>query len=203
VTLELEGDANDYVGKGLSGGRIIVYPPRSSRFVAEDNIIIGNVAFYGATGGDAYIRGQAAERFGVRNSGGRLVVEGVGDHGLEYMTGGVAVILGEVGRNFAAGMSGGFAYIWDPGKKLAEYINPGMVEIMELETEDDENLIELLNDHVTFTGSNRARTLLDNWATARHEFVRVISPQYRRILELHRERARINAREEDMEVIRG
>ncbi len=203
VTLELEGDANDYVGKGLSGGRIIVYPPRESRFVAEENIIIGNVAFYGATGGDAYIRGQAAERFGVRNSGGRLVVEGVGDHGLEYMTGGVAVILGEVGRNFAAGMSGGFAYIWDPNKKLEEFINLGMVEILDLETEDDENLIELLNDHVAHTGSNRAQTLLDDWGSARLQFVRVISPQYRRILELHRERARINAREEEMEVVRG
>jgi len=203
VTLELEGDANDYVGKGMSGGRIIVYPPKESKFVAEDNIIIGNVAFYGATSGDAYIRGQAAERFGVRNSGGRLVVEGVGDHGLEYMTGGVAVILGDVGRNFAAGMSGGFAYIWDPKKRLAEFTNPGMVEILDLETEDEENLIELLNDHHTHTGSTRASYLVSNWGTTRHEFVRVISPQYRRILELHRERARINAREEDMEVIHG
>ena len=180
VTLELEGDANDYVGKGMSGGRIIVYPPRRSTFVAEDNIIVGNVAFYGATSGDAYIRGQAAERFGVRNSGGRLVIEGVGDHGLEYMTGGVAVILGNVGRNFAAGMSGGMAYIWDPHKRLEEFINPGMVEILELETEDEENLIELLNDHIGFTGSERAQDVLSRWGDTRHEFVRVISPQFRR-----------------------
>ncbi|MDA3949246.1 MAG: glutamate synthase large subunit, partial [Spirochaeta sp.] len=203
VTLELEGDANDYVGKGLSGGRIIVYPPRQSTFIAEDNIIVGNVAFYGATSGDAYIRGQAAERFGVRNSGGRLVIEGVGDHGLEYMTGGVAVILGEVGRNFAAGMSGGMAYIWDPKNRLEEFINPGMVEILTLETEDEENLIELLNDHIGFTGSERAGDLLSRWGETRHEFVRVISPQFRRILELHRERARINAQEDDMEVVHG
>lgn len=203
ITLELEGDANDYVGKGLSGGHIIVYPPKDATFVAEENIIIGNVAFYGATSGDAYIRGQAAERFGVRNSGGRLVVEGVGDHGLEYMTGGVAVILGDVGRNFAAGMSGGMAYIWDPKKQLAEFTNPGMVEILDLETEDEENLIELLNDHIGFTGSERAQGILADWGATRHDFVRVISPQFRRILELHRERARINAREEDMEVLHG
>ena len=113
ITLELEGDSNDYVGKGLSGGRIIVYPPKGSTFVAEDNVIIGNVALYGATSGRAFFRGRAAERFCVRNSGARAVVEGVGDHGCEYMTGGRAVILGPTGRNFAAGMSGGIAYVWD------------------------------------------------------------------------------------------
>ncbi len=118
VTIELEGDANDYVGKGLSGGRIVVYPPGNSSFVAEENIIVGNVCLYGATGGEVFIRGIAAERFCVRNSGASTVVEGVGDHGCEYMTGGRVVVLGDTGRNFAAGMSGGIAYVWDPNQAM-------------------------------------------------------------------------------------
>ena len=192
VTLELEGDANDYVGKGLSGGQIIVYPPKSARFRAEENIIIGNVAFYGATSGRAFIRGVAAERFCVRNSGAEVVIEGVGDHGLEYMTGGTAVILGRVGRNFAAGMSGGVAYVHDPDGLLPEYINPGMVEIVELEADDEEKLLEMVRTHMRHTGSEVAQAVLSNWASARREFVRVISPTYRRILELRKERAQLN-----------
>ncbi|TVR70163.1 MAG: glutamate synthase large subunit [Spirochaetaceae bacterium] len=186
VTLELEGDANDYVGKGLSGGRIIVYPPRSSRFAAEENVIIGNVAFYGATSGDAYIRGMAAERFCVRNSGARLVVEGVGDHGLEYMTGGRAVILGAVGRNFAAGMSGGIAWVLDPEERLSEYTNMGMVELLPLDEAEDEELLTLIRTHRELTGSTVADGVLADWPGARNRFVRVVSPVYRRILELQR-----------------
>ena len=127
VTLEVEGDANDYVGKGLSGGRIIIYPPKASKFTAEDNILIGNVALYGATSGECYFRGVAAERFCVRNSGASAVVEGVGDHGCEYMTGGRVAILGPTGRNFAAGMSGGIAYVWDPKGAFNALCNPEMV----------------------------------------------------------------------------
>jgi glutamate synthase (NADPH/NADH) large chain len=198
VTLELEGDANDYVGKGLSGGRVIVYPPRRSKFRAEENILIGNVAFYGATSGTAFIRGVAAERFCVRNSGVDVVIEGVGDHGLEYMTGGTAVILGSVGRNFAAGMSGGVAYVWDYNGTLPEYINPGMVEIVELETEDEEKLLSMVREHMQLTGSEVAQEILGNWAEHRTEFVRVISPTFRRILELRRERDQLN-----QEVVHG
>ena len=124
ITLELEGDANDYVGKGLSGGRIVVYPPKQSRFLAEENVLIGNVALYGATSGDAFFRGRAAERFCVRNSGARTVIEGVGDHGCEYMTGGRAVILGPTGRNFAAGMSGGVAWVLGPARRAAPSTQP-------------------------------------------------------------------------------
>jgi glutamate synthase (NADPH) large chain len=188
VTFELEGDANDYVGKGLSGGRLIVYPPRNSRFRAEENIIIGNVAFYGATGGDAYIRGLAAERFCVRNSGARVVVEGVGDHGLEYMTGGRALILGPVGRNFAAGMSGGIAWVWDRPGTLEEYTNTGLVELTSLDVEDEEAVLAMAGNHLRYTGSTVAADLLQNWATARGELVKVVSPAYRRILELHASR---------------
>ena len=198
VTLELEGDANDYVGKGLSGGQLVVYPPRESRFRAEENILIGNVAFYGATSGKAFIRGVAAERFCVRNSGVDVVIEGVGDHGLEYMTGGTAVILGSVGRNFAAGMSGGVSYVWDRNGILPEYINPGMVEIVELDTEDEERLLAMVREHMQLTGSEVAQEILANWAEHRREFVRVISPTYRRILELRRERDQLN-----QEVVHG
>src|SRR5207244_3171890 len=133
MTLTLEGDANDYVGKGLSGGKIIVYPPRGSTFVAEENVIIGNVAFYGATGGEAYIRGLAGERFCVRNSGVNAVVEAVGDHGCEYMTGGRVVILGPTGKNFAAGMSGGISFVLDERGDFRTKVNPEMVKTFGLE----------------------------------------------------------------------
>src|SRR5213076_2271772 len=129
ITLRLEGDSNDYVGKGLSGGKVIVYPPRQATFVAEENIIIGNVALYGATGGEAYVRGRAGERFAVRNSGAHAVVEGVGDHGCEYMTGGLVAVLGTTGRNFAAGMSGGFAYVLDLDGEFNKRCNTSMVDL--------------------------------------------------------------------------
>ena len=142
VTLELEGDANDYFAKGLSGARLIIYPPKQASYVPEENIIIGNVAFYGATSGEAFIRGKAGERFCVRNSGAKVVVEGVGDHGCEYMTGGVAVILGATGRNFAAGMSGGIAYVYDVQSKFATMCNTEMIDLDPLDNEDVKALHE-------------------------------------------------------------
>jgi glutamate synthase domain-containing protein 3 len=183
VTIELEGDANDYVGKGLSGGRIIVYPPGNSSFVAEENIIAGNVVLYGATSGEAYFRGIAAERFCVRNSGATTVVEGVGDHGCEYMTGGRVVVLGETGRNFAAGMSGGVAYIWDRNGKFVNNCNPGMVDLEEVEADEDiEELKTLIENHLRYTGSTVARGVLEKWDEALKQFVKVMPTDYKRVL---------------------
>ena len=183
ITLELEGDSNDYVGKGLSGGRIIVYPPKVSSFRAEDNVIIGNVALYGATTGRAFIRGRAAERFCVRNSGARAVVEGVGDHGCEYMTGGRAVILGPTGRNFAAGMSGGIAYIWDVNNDFESRCNPGMVDLDPVEDDDDiSELRELIEYHLEYTGSEVASRVLDEWPEVLSQFVKVMPTDYKRVL---------------------
>ena len=148
ITVELEGDANDYVGKGLSGGKLIVYPPKASEFEPKENVIVGNVVLYGATGGEAYFRGRAAERFCVRNSGARTVIEGVGDHGCEYMTGGRTVILGPTGRNFAAGMSGGVAYVWDPASELGKNCNKEMVELEKLDADEDiAELKQLIENH--------------------------------------------------------
>ena len=190
VTLELEGDANDYVGKGLSGGKIIVYPPRQSRFDASKNILVGNVVLYGATGGRAFFRGRAAERFGVRNSGAETVVEGVGDHGCEYMTGGRAVILGPTGRNFAAGMSGGIAYVWDPGAALMGNCNLAMVELERLVTREEiAELKALIQLHQRYTGSLVARGILDDWDAAIHQFVKVMPIEYKRILAAVKEEA--------------
>jgi glutamate synthase (NADPH/NADH) large chain len=183
VTIEVIGDANDYVGKGLSGGKIIVSPPEESSFVAEDNIIIGNVALYGATSGEAYIRGRAAERFSVRNSGAKAVVEGVGDHGCEYMTGGQVVILGATGRNFAAGMSGGVAYVWDPKDQLLENTNLEMVELEKIEEQDDiAELKELIANHQRYTGSTVAATILDRWDRELPNFRKVMPVDYKRAL---------------------
>jgi glutamate synthase (NADPH/NADH) large chain len=187
VTLEVEGDANDYVGKGLSGGRIIIYPPRQSVFKAEDNILIGNVVLYGATAGECFFRGQAAERFCVRNSGADAVVEGIGDHGCEYMTGGRVVILGPTGRNFGAGMSGGIAYIWDPYALFAPRCNMEMVDLEELETtEEMDEVRTLVQRHADYTGSSVARRLLANWTRTVGEFVRVMPTDYKRVLEEQR-----------------
>ena len=184
VTLEVEGDANDFVGKGLSGGRVIVYPPKSSPFAAEDNILVGNVVLYGATSGEAYFRGIAAERFCVRNSGARTVVEGVGDHGCEYMTGGRAVILGPTGRNFAAGMSGGIAYIWDPQQQFKDRCNTEMVELETLSSKEDiEELKELISKHQTYTGSTVAAQVLANWQQSVGQFVKVMPTDYKRVLQ--------------------
>ena len=183
ITLEVEGDANDFVGKGLSGGKVIVYPPKTSPFKAEENILVGNVCLYGATSGEAYFRGIAAERFCVRNSGATAVVEGVGDHGLEYMTGGRAVILGPTGRNCAAGMSGGIAYIWDPEGAFPGNCNQEMVDLDPVTMEDDAELRSLIEKHQRYTGSTVAEALLTRWESARNEFVKVMPRDYKRVLE--------------------
>jgi glutamate synthase (ferredoxin) len=191
LTLTLEGDANDYLGKGLSGGKIVLFPPRESRFVAEDNIITGNVALYGATSGEAYIRGIAGERFAVRNSGASAVVEGVGDHGCEYMTGGRVVVIGKTGRNFAAGMSGGVAYVLDEsgeggaaGGGFERVCNKEMVQLFPLSDPDETAMIRRLIDrHIEYTGSTRARALLDDWPTTVSRFIRVVPNDYRRVIE--------------------
>jgi glutamate synthase domain-containing protein 2/glutamate synthase domain-containing protein 1/glutamate synthase domain-containing protein 3 len=173
VTLELEGDANDYVGKGLSGGRLIVYPPRNSSFLPEENVLIGNVALYGATGGEAFLNGVAGERFAVRNSGATAVVEGLGDHGCEYMTGGTVVVLGKCGRNFAAGMSGGFAYVLDAGEDFAvKRCNPGSVQLVPA-TGDEDMLYTLITRHAAATGSPRGKWIIENWEQMRRQFIKV------------------------------
>ncbi len=184
MSLTLEGDANDYVGKGLSGGKLVVLPPPNATFTPEENIIIGNVALYGATSGEAYVRGMAGERFAVRNSGAVAVVEGVGDHGCEYMTGGRVVVLGRTGRNFAAGMSGGIAYIYDANASFAPRCNPEFVDLEPLDREDDMQLVlELLKRHVRYTGSTLASKLLTDWSVASKLFVKVMPRDYRRVLE--------------------
>jgi glutamate synthase (ferredoxin) len=187
VTLELEGDANDYVGKGLSGGKIIVYPPKGSTFVAEDNIIIGNVALYGATSGEVYISGVAGERFGVRNSGVTTVVESVGDHACEYMTGGKVVVLGPTGRNFAAGMSGGVAYVLDESGDFATRCNTQMVALEALEGEEINDLRELIQRHADYTQSQKAALVLANWSEMLPQFVKVMPKDYKRMLQCIKE----------------
>jgi glutamate synthase (ferredoxin) len=183
MSFTLEGDANDYVGKGLSGGRIVVYPPRAATFKAEDNMIIGNVALYGATSGDVFIRGQAGERFAVRNSGVDAVVEAVGDHGCEYMTGGRVVILGPTGRNFGAGMSGGVAYVFDEAAQFTSYINMQMVEVGRIEEQEDIDALQgLIKRHAELTGSTVAARILSAWPTQLPKFVRVIPKDYKRVL---------------------
>ncbi|MFN7008440.1 MAG: glutamate synthase large subunit [Allorhizobium sp.] len=212
ITFDLVGDGNDYVGKGLSGGRIIVRPPENARIVAEESIIVGNTVLYGAIAGECYFRGVAGERFAVRNSGAVAVVEGVGDHGCEYMTGGVVVVLGETGRNFAAGMSGGVAYVLDESGDFAKRCNMAMVELEPVPEEDDmleklhhhggdlmhkgrvdvsgdmtrhdeERLYQLISNHLHYTGSLRAKQILDNWAGFRPKFRKVMPVEYRRALE--------------------
>ncbi|MFN6233339.1 glutamate synthase large subunit [Microcystis sp.] len=187
VTLELEGDANDYVGKGLSGGKIIVYPPKGSTFVAEENIIIGNVALYGATSGEVYISGVAGERFGVRNSGVTTVVESVGDHACEYMTGGKVVVLGPTGRNFAAGMSGGVAYVLDESGDFATRCNTQMVALEALEGEEIDDLRELIQRHADYTQSQKASLVLANWSEMLPQFVKVMPKDYKRMLQCIKE----------------
>jgi len=184
ITLEIEGDANDYVGKGLSGGRIVVAPPKNSTFKPEENIVIGNVALYGAIAGQAFFRGIAAERFCVRNSGASAVIEGVGDHACEYMTGGRAVILGPTGRNFAAGMSGGIAYVYDPGDEFLARCNLQMVELEKLEdTMDIAELKELIELHHRFTGSTVAERILKDWGASLAKFHKVMPIDYKRALQ--------------------
>jgi glutamate synthase (ferredoxin) len=184
MTLELEGDANDYFGKGLSGGKIIVYPPKGSTFVAEENILIGNVAFYGGTAGEVFVRGMAGERFGVRNSGVSAVVEAVGDHGCEYMTGGRVIVLGRTGRNFAAGMSGGIAYVLDEAGDFPARCNLEMVELEEMKTHDEiEEVWKLIQRHKAYTRSERAAKVLADWKHLVPKFVKVMPKDYQRVLQ--------------------
>ena len=184
MTLELEGDTNDYLGKGLSGGRIVLYPAKASTLVAAENIIAGNVALYGATSGEAYINGMAGERFCVRNSGATAVVEGIGDHGCEYMTGGKAIILGSTGRNFAAGMSGGVAYVLDEKGDFASRCNTEMVGLERVETAgESQELRDIIQQHIDYTGSNKARSVLDSWDATLPKFVKVMPRDYKRVLQ--------------------
>ncbi|MDA1372163.1 MAG: glutamate synthase large subunit [Proteobacteria bacterium] len=191
ITLTVEGDANDYVGKGLSGGKIIIYPPRESTFKAEENVIAGNVILYGATSGEAYIRGIAAERFAVRNSGASAVIEGIGDHGCEYMTGGCVVVLGKTGRNFGAGMSGGVAYVWDADASFSCQCNMESFELESVSTASDIlALRSLIEKHMEYTDSPVARAILNSWETSLPQFVKVMPTDYKRVLA---ERAAANA----------
>jgi glutamate synthase domain-containing protein 3 len=184
VTLELEGDANDYVGKGLSGGRIIAYPPKTSSFLPEESILVGNVVLYGATTGEAFLNGIAGERFAVRNSGATAVVEGVGDHGCEYMTNGTVVVLGSTGRNFAAGMSGGIAYVYDDqGDFSTRRCNKASVDLEPLVSDEDvERVKTLLERHRDLTGSPRAAWILEHWADAQPRFIKIFPHEYKRVL---------------------
>ena len=213
VTFEVEGEANDYVGKGLSGGKLIIYPPKEAKnIVAEESIIVGNTVLYGAVDGECYFRGVAGERFAVRNSGATAVVEGVGDHGCEYMTGGIVVVLGKTGRNFAAGMSGGIAYVLDDDGTFSRRCNMAMVDLEPIPAEDDlmesehhiggdiehhgrvditkdmtrfddERLRLLIENHKNFTGSKRAEEILNDWEVFRPKFLKVMPTEYRRALE--------------------
>jgi glutamate synthase (NADPH/NADH) large chain len=192
VTLELEGDANDYFGKGLSGARLIVYPDAEAGFVPEENSIIGNVAFYGATDGEAFIRGKAGERFGVRNSGASVVVEGVGDHGCEYMTGGNVVVLGATGRNFAAGMSGGIAYIYDVNHEFANLCNKEMVDIDPVSNEDAAFLQNMIQKHFEYTKSAVANFVLSDFENQLKNFVKVFPKDYKKALQGKKEKAQVS-----------
>jgi glutamate synthase (ferredoxin) len=195
MTMQLEGDANDYFGKGLSGGKLLIYPPEEATFAPEENVIIGNVALYGATGGEAYVRGLAGERFAVRNSGAVAVVEGVGDHGCEYMTGGRVVILGRTGRNFAAGMSGGIAYVFDPSRQFRPRCNPSLVDLETVASDEDVTLVrDLITRHIRYTGSDHAERILNDWRKTRKQFVKVMPRDYKRVLA-----AEARARAEDRE----
>jgi glutamate synthase (ferredoxin) len=184
MMIELEGDANDYFGKGLSGGKIIVYPSKDSTFVAEENIIIGNVALYGATSGEVFVRGMAGERFGVRNSGVSAVVESIGDHGCEYMTGGRVVVIGKTGRNFAAGMSGGVAYVLDEAGDFSTRCNQDLVGLEKLEAADEiEEVWKLIQRHQAYTNSARAAKVLADWKNLVPKFVKVMPKDYKRVLQ--------------------
>jgi len=183
ITLMLEGDANDYTGKGLSGGKLIIYPPRRSKCMPEENTIVGNVVLYGAISGEAYFNGKAGERFAIRNSGATAVVESVGAHGCEYMTNGIVVVLGPTGKNFAAGMSGGFAYVLDEsGEFSATLCNRTMVDVDPLNAKDEETVRKLVENHFEYTASPRARFILDQWQQVVKKFVKVFPHDYKRVL---------------------
>jgi glutamate synthase (NADPH/NADH) large chain len=197
ITLRLEGDANDFLAKGLSGGRVVVRPDRTCTVVAEQNIIAGNVVAYGATGGEVFVRGVVGERFCVRNSGATAVVEGVGDHGCEYMTGGRVVVLGVTGRNFGAGMSGGIAYVYDVDGFFGARVNYEMVEIEPLEDDDVEFLETTLRKHIEYTGSTVATRLLDDWDESLDKFRKVMPRDYHRVLHVIREAEAAGLSEEE------
>jgi glutamate synthase domain-containing protein 3 len=184
ITFKVEGDSNDYFGKGLSGGRLIITPPAESSYAAEDNIIIGNVALYGSTGGEAYVNGLAGERFAVRNSAASAVVEGIGDHGCEYMTGGRVAILGPAGRNFGAGMSGGVAYVIDPDGSFSDRFNDAIADLLDVipGSDDDNELKEMIERHVEYTGSKVGSDLLADWAESVTKFKKVFPRDYARAL---------------------
>jgi len=193
VTLELEGDANDYFGKGLSGARLIIYPAPDAGFVPEENFIIGNVAFYGATSGEAFIRGKAGERFAVRNSGANAVVEGIGDHGCEYMTGGRVLILGSTGRNFAAGMSGGIAYVYNVDGNFPSLCNPEMIDLDPLNEEDIREMKDMIARHYTYTGSTVAKFVLEDFENQLRNFVKVFPKDYKKVLQEKKARVGVNS----------
>jgi glutamate synthase (NADPH/NADH) large chain len=197
ITMHLEGDANDYLGKGLSGGRLVVRPPASSPFVAEDQIIAGNVIAYGATGGEIFLRGIVGERFCVRNSGVTAVVEGVGDHGCEYMTGGRVVVLGETGRNFGAGMSGGIAYVYDRHNDFDRKVNYEMVEIETLDEADRAFLRSTIERHLGYTDSAVAKRMLASWNVEVSRFRKVMPVDYRRVLTVMQESEAAGLSEEE------
>jgi glutamate synthase (NADPH/NADH) large chain len=197
ITLRLEGDANDYTAKGLSGGIVIVHPDRDALFEAEENIVAGNVVLYGATGGEAYIRGVVGERFAVRNSGATAVAEGIGDHGCEYMTGGRVVVLGPTGRNFAAGMSGGVAYVYDPDGEFPALVNYQMVDLEPLTAEDREFLRVTIERHRELTGSDVADRLLSQWETEVGAFRKVMPEDYKRVLTVMAEAAELGLSEDE------
>jgi glutamate synthase domain-containing protein 3 len=183
LTFTLEGTTNDYVGKGLSGGRLAVFPSRLAAYNPTRNVVVGNVALYGATAGEAYFRGFAGERFAVRNSGAHAVVEGVGDHACEYMTGGVVVVLGETGRNFAAGMSGGVAFVLDEAERFETLCNMDMVGLEAVESEEDIALLHgMVERHLEWSGSERARRVLDDWDDVLPNFVKVMPHDLKRVL---------------------
>ena len=185
LTLELTGDSNDYFGKGLSGGKLIVHPPKNAPYRPEANVIVGNVALYGATSGEAYINGKAGERFCVRNSGANAVVEGVGEHGCEYMTGGRVVILGPTGKNFAAGMSGGIAYVLDEKRNLYKNLNKEMISIGTVETKAEaETLRDMIEEHVKYTDSPKGREVLENFDRYLPNFKKIIPNDYKRMMRL-------------------
>jgi glutamate synthase domain-containing protein 3 len=200
--MRVEGDVNDYTGKGLSGGKIIVVPPREATFKPHNNVIIGNVVLYGATEGEIYINGIAAERFAIRNSGATAVVEGVGDHGCEYMTGGTVVVLGNTGVNFAAGMSGGVAYVYDETEMFGSLCNLDMVDLEYVWTEEDKSALKnLIEKHYKYTNSSRAKSILDDWENSYPLFVKVMPIEYKRVLERmkmeeHRDSESVSATEE-------
>jgi glutamate synthase (NADPH/NADH) large chain len=202
IELEVEGDANDYFGKGLSGGHLSIYPAKNAQFIPEQNIIVGNVCFYGATGGEAYIRGVAGERFCVRNSGAQVVVEGIGDHGCEYMTGGKSVILGKTGRNFGAGMSGGIAYVLDIDGTFPSLCNKGMIQLERVtDKTEQEELKAMIQKHKDKTGSTVAEYILSDWEETIGKFVKVIPTDYKRMLTYIEEARKTGKYEKESDVI--